>query len=319
LAELPELRYLAESGYFLNLASGESVRKFLGANTPVGRALSRFANVQGRKSEQRIRQVLSEHGEAFEAAVNKINPRAWRAMAEAYGTTDARVIADRFLAERFELTADLPTAMRAFDAARTIGKSAVEETVWQAWRTTFEQASRQAFTTHFFRPQRGWLERSLNHPYLGIYPLSYQTKVFTEFARFLVKRPFRLRAPLVGLQALERTQEAIIGAVADDAEFRQYLEDHPDSLYLMFALIPGDPTNLGAGAPAWARHVSEDVSEGRKVDIPRELQDSASYAFGAVRGPVTMAEGLGEVAEDVYELLERAAREWDGQAPPRGG
>jgi hypothetical protein len=314
LAELPELRYLAESGYFLNLASGDAVRRYVGSNTTVGRALSRFANVQGRKAEARIRQVLAEHGEEFQAAVQKINPRAWQTMTEAYGTTDARVIADRFLAERFELTGDIGSAMAAFDAARSIGKSPVEETLWQAWRQTFEHASRQAFTTHFFRPERGWLERTLNHPYLGLYPLSYQAKVFGEFTRFLVKRPFGLRAPLVGLQALQRTQEATVAAIADDSEFRQWIEDHPDSLYLMFALIPADPTNLGAGAPAWARHISGDLKTGHKIDLGREAQDTAGYALGVVRGPVTIGEGLGEIGQDVFELLDRAARAW-GEKP----
>ena len=322
LTDLPELRYLAESGYVLHLASGESVKRFLGVNTPVGRALARFSDVAGKKDAARIRQVLSEHGPEFKRAVETINPRAWRAMEDAYGTKDPRIIADRFMAERFAIGPgeDVADAMRAFDAAwQPTDSSAAAETVWQAWRSTFEQASRQAFQTHFFRPQRGWLERTANHPYLGIYPLSYMAKVGVEFTRFLLRRPFGLDAPLVGFTAVEKVQRAYVAAVADDREFRAWLQDHPDAMYLATALIPGDPTSLGMGAPAWARHVSEDATAGRDITVEtvgREVQDSAGYAFGAVRGPVTLAEGaidLVGAAGDVFAILDRAAREYDGQ------
>jgi hypothetical protein len=88
---------------------------------------------------------------------------------------------------------------------------------------------------------------------------------------------------------------------------------------LAFALIPGDPTNLGAGAPAWARHVSEDAKAGKDITadtLGREAIDTAGYAFGAVRGPVTIAEGLADLpdmASDVFSMLEQAARQYDGQ------
>jgi hypothetical protein len=318
LVELPELRYLADAGYFLNIASGQSVRRFVGQNTPVGRALGRFSNVQAQKNDARIAQVLSEHGDEFKAAVEQINPRAWRTMTEAYGTTDPREVARRYLAERLAIgpAEDADAALAAFDAARTMGTTTADETVWQAFRSTFEQASRRAFKTHYFNPQRGWLERSLNHPYLGIYPLSYMYgKVLPEFARFLIRRPFGLDAPLVGYAAVERVQQAALGALAEDDEFRAWVETNPDALYLMAQLIPGDPTRLGAGAPAWARHISEDASEGRPITaetVGREAIDTAGYAFGAVRGPVTIAEGLADLGDDVFGQLERAAKEWDG-------
>jgi hypothetical protein len=66
---------------------------------------------------------------------------------------------------------------------------------------------------------------------------------------------------------------------------------------------------------AWARHVSEDAAEGQPITaetVGREAIDTAGYAFGAVRGPVTIAEGLDDLGDDVFGQLERAAREWDG-------
>ena len=140
-----------------------------------------------------------------------------------------------------------------------------EETIWQGFRAAFEETSRQAFKTHYFNPRRGWLERSINHPYLGIYPVSYMYgKVLPEFARFLLVRPFGLRAPLVGYSALHKLQQAVVIRIQEDPEgFGKFLEDNKDAIYLVNLLLPGDPTNLGAGAPAWARHIVRDVAEGK--------------------------------------------------------
>lgn len=331
LVELPELRYLSEAGYVLDLSGGKAVERFVGLNTPIGRAMARFANVAERKSAARIRQVLSEHGESFRDGVQTINPKFWQRMTEAYGTSDPRVIADRFLAERWSIGPgeNIDEAMDAFDAAtrRAFADDATSQTVWAAWRATFEETSRAAFKTHFFTPQRGWLERTLNHPLLGLYPLSYQAKVASEFARFMLRRPFGLDAPLVGGLAVTRIQQAFLGALAEDPEFRAWAEEHEDAAYFLANLVPGTPASLGFGAPAWLRHVAQDAAAGRDISVAtvgRELQDTGSYHFGRpISGPVQMAEGvadLGGIASDIFSTLDRAAAEYDGQfGPPLQG
>lgn len=325
LAELPEFKYMTEAGYFLNIAGGKSFERFVGQNDKLGRALSRFADIQSRKGAMRVAQVLAEHGEEFKGAVQQINPKLWRTMEEAYGTTDPRLIADKFLTERMALTSgDLEEVTKAFDAAKPAGafEGPAGETVWQAFRDSFRQSSAQAFKTHFFTPERGWLERSVNHPFLGLYPLSYMLKVASEFSRFLLARPFGLKAPLAGAAALERTQQAFMGAYVDDPDFRKWLDDNKDATYLANLLLPGQPTQLGAGLPAWARHISGDLAQGKAITgdtITREAMDTASYSLAA---PVnafntTVAAGadIGSMAQDVFANLERAAREYDGQFP----
>lgn len=377
LAEQPEFRYLAQAE-MLSIAGQRVTTQFMGANTAVGRAMGRFANIAGRKNDAMVRQVMFEHGDEFKEAVQTINPKFWRRMEEAYGTTDARVIADRFLHERMVLGANenIDEAMGLIDEATaglkatlddavirpgqeaasqaanvrvSLAKggseasggamkaegalpSAASDMVLQAFKDSFRKQSNIAFQTHFFNPQRGWLERSLNHPYLGLYPLSYMWgKVLPEFMRFLVKRPFGVDAPLVGAVNLERVQQAYLGALADDPEFRAYIEENENAIYFANLLFPGNPTNMTVNAPAWARHVAEDVGAGRKITgetVTREIADSAAYATGPAYD-LTQAAKVGAdlvgMGEDIFANLDRAAAQFDGQfpqgapRPPLGG
>lgn len=320
LADLPDFQYLTEAGYFLHLAGNGAVTKTMGRNTILGKALARFPNVKAFKERNRAAQVFAEHGENFQNAVNDINPRFWRAMTEAYKTTDARIIADRFLQERMALASgNMDEAMAVFDAAKPIMNGHDAETVWQAFRESFRQSSEQAFKTHYFNPTRGFLERTINHPYLGIYPASYMWgKVLPEFARFLLVRPFGLNAPLVGYAALTRVQQTVLAQVAADPEFAKALEANKDLVYLVEALVPGSPTNLPAHLPAWARHLSADALSGRKIDPEsiaiREAGDMAQYSFGPYRTLSTVLKGLGD-AGDIFAQLTRAAEEYDNVFP----
>lgn len=327
LAEQPEFRYLTMAEY-LNLAGDRLLTKYVGTNTPIGRAMSFGSNIQLRKNEARIAQVLSEHGDEFREAVNAVNPRAWRAMEEAYSTTDPRAIADAFLKERLRIGAheNIDEAMAAIDAIGNPLAGPEGELVWQAFKDSFRKSSIRAFQTHFFNPQRGWLERTINHPYLGIYPLSYMWgKVLPEFSRFLLARPFGVAAPGLGFDHLARVQQAYLGALADDPEFSQFIADNGDAIYFAQMMFPGDPTNLTANAPAWLRHVGADISAGRSLDldtVAREVEDTGSYALA---GPVKDITSFSTAASDLIGSLDRvlanldkAARQYDGQFPLSG-
>lgn len=370
LSEQPEFRYLTEAN-FLNIAGTRQVTEFMGANSRFGQAMGRFANIASRKEVARIRQTVFEHGEDFRDAVQKINPKFWRAMEEAYETTDPRIIADRFLAERLALGPgeNIDEAMAlideaagtriqaAYDAGDTAagqaeniaegvrrggsaasggavkaGEAALptsaSDMVLQAFKDSFREASNRAFQTHFFNPQRGWLERTLNHPYLGLYPLSYMWgKVLPEFARFLLKRPFGMDAPLVGAVALARVQQAYVGALADDPEFAAYMQENEDAIYFANLLFPGNPTNLTVNAPAWLRHVTEDAAAGNLDDpgktITREIVDSGSYATGPIHDLTSINEAgsdLVGIGEDIFAALTRSAQQYDNmfsQGAPR--
>lgn len=325
LSQLPEVRHFTEAGHFLHLWGSEAITRAMGGDTLLGRALQRVPNVAASKGRAQAAQIISEHGAAFEDAVNTINPKFWKAMTEAYGTTDARAVSQAFMAERFDLI-DPAAALRRFDGImpKTFA-SADEETVWQAFRESLRATSQQAFKTHYFDARRGWLERSINHPYLGLYPASYMWgKVLPEFARFLLVRPFGLNAPLLGARAYQRVQEAVTARLAGDPDFAKAVDDNPDLLYAFATLMPAMPNDLPANLPAWARHLSNDVTSGKPIDpqtfLTREATDAAAYAFGPSRSLGVAAGALGDLGDlgtDLMTNLTRAAEQLDAQFPRR--
>jgi hypothetical protein len=324
LGQSDEFRYLTEQGYVLSIASGRVAQATLG-KVAFGDRIARFADIASMKDRARLAQVFHDYGDDFAEFVNRVNPRAWRTMTEAYGTTVPGQVAEAFLKERMALASgNIDEAMAAFDAVRPAALSGPDgETIWQAFRDSFRHTSEQAFATHFFRVNRGWLERTLNHPFLGLYPLSYMYgKVLPEFARFLFLRPFGLNAPLLGIDAYHRVQQTVAAVVANDPDLRKTFEENPEFGYFVAMLIPGDPANLTVRAPGWARHIAENVAEGQPVTpgmVTDELADSAGYALGGLKYSIDIfseaAESGRNIGEDLFFRLDKAAKEFDGMYP----
>ena len=75
-----------------------------------------------------------------------------------------------------------------------------EYRIMEVLRMALLQAEEEAHRVHYYKRGRSWLERSINHPYLGMYPASYMWgKVLPEMIRFLVAKPFGVEAPMAGL------------------------------------------------------------------------------------------------------------------------
>ena len=283
--------------------------------------------IQSTPETQAAQQQLNEAERAF----YRDNPTASLAALEAEGKLPAEIAAARQQVN--ELIMNAPArlgddAVPGQGAPATIGTTpstaiynADEEMVWQAFKSSLRTEAKVSFRTHYFNTQRSWFERSLNHPYLGLYPASYMWgKVLPEFARFLLMRPFGVRAPLVGLESVERLQQRVETAMAEDDSFAKYLSEHPDLIYAFEMMVPALPTNMPANFPAYARHISQDLQAGRKVDletVAREMSDSAGYAFGGMRTLSVTANALNDVlgmGGDLYTELAKGAAIYDGQA-----
>ena len=321
----PEYKTLEGAEYVTRLAGDAAVTRSFGPNTLIGKALSRF-DVKGTKEANRIAQIAGENPEAFKSAVQDVNPDLWRVMEQAYNTTDAAAITRAFVGERLALTGgDGANAARMLNAVKPRFSSADEETVWQAFRAAFEESAQKAFTTHYFNPARGALERSLNHPYLGLYPLSYMWgKMVPEFARFLLARPFGLNAPLLGYAAASRVQQGILASIATDPKgFGEWIKDHQGAIYLGNLLLPATPTDFPVNAPAYARHAITGKLGGnglyRKGDlagrIGGELGDMISN-LGPLRdaklGLEAGASFIGDAQPPLQDQLDNAAKMLDG-------
>lgn len=285
-----------------------------------------FKDILSRKNANLYKQVVTEHPEAFHDTILKFyGSHVWKTMTDAYGTTDPAQVVRSFMDERYALMLDDGgTALTELLAKGKLAfgdqLDADMETVWQAYATSLEKVTKQAHATHFFKQDRNIIERSLNHPYLGIYPLSYMAKVGQEFARFMLVRPFGLKAPLAGYNAVARVQRAIIVQQQVDPEgFGKWMESNKDALYFLNIMMPGLPTNLPANAPAIVRHMADAQNAGTDpfARVAKDFPTDALGNIGIGRDVSTLVPALDAVAGDIHGLLDAASNAFDGMFGPK--
>jgi hypothetical protein len=323
-------RSVFEAGYATWAAGTEAMAKALGPASRRGQLLDklfpgRVGGLSGFKQKQATLQAFRMMPEEFRSAIAEISPDAWTAMEQAYKTTDAATIAQSFLKERFAMAEGQRALGFEIDAVKAAGKlpDAATETALQAYEWALRKASDQAYKTQFFNPSRGWLERTLNHPYLGLYPLSYMWgKVVPEFARFLFAKPFGLNAPMLGYDAAQHVRNTMLLQM-QDPEFAKQMDQNKGAIYLVQLLLPATPENIPVNAPAWSRHLIDAQATGKKFDFAREAA-SLPQNIGVLRVIPTLEAGLGPslsgalgaisgaVGDRLNSDLDRSAALYDG-------
>lgn len=116
-----------------------------------------------------------------------------------------------------------------------------------------------AFRLTYFARNRSWLERSVNHPFFGIYPSSYMWgKIAPEVIRFVAKEPFGLKTGAMAM-GLHNVQKSIAIQREYDPEFDALVEKlgHSQALWFLGYLLPATPWELGAAAPSFMRDVAQ--------------------------------------------------------------
>jgi hypothetical protein len=152
----------------------------------------------------------------------------------------------------------------------------------------------EAHKTHYFARGRTFIERSVNHPYLGYYPASYMWgKVIPELVRFLVREPFGIKAPLWGYSMAQHVSEAFQLQLNTDPEFRDFLKTHPQFIRFFQMMLPGTPWDIPVNMPAWMRHTAREEARNQIREMTgeelkhaqplNEIANSANYAFGIGR------------------------------------
>lgn len=175
-----------------------------------------------------------------------------------------------------------------------------EEAAYQAARFALSRAEENAFTLHYYKRGRNFLERSINHPYFGLYPASYMWgKVLPELVRFLVKTPFGIDAPLGGLALSNNIYRQVMVQQQFDEDFRQQMIERTDMFHLLALLTPALPWEIPVNAPLWTRRVAEadatHVAELAAGDVDSPMMDPdqfakmteemLTYAFGPAQVP----------------------------------
>jgi len=133
-----------------------------------------------------------------------------------------------------------------------------------------------------FKSDRSWLERSLNHPYFGLYPLSYMWgKILPEMVEFLALRPFGLKTPWVAADMVNTMYQHTMNQMENDPELKQFMAENEDAFRAIGMLVPGVPWDLPVNSPLWLRRYVEGVATNLQKDIDGEQPEdySAWQAF----------------------------------------
>jgi hypothetical protein len=172
------------------------------------------------------------------------------------------------------------------------------------WRTELIKGTRRADTIQYFATQRSWFERSLNHPYLGIYPYSYMTrKAIPAMMRLLFLTPERVATfglgkggrvmPLTGLNSWGDIVEWADNRSNTDSSFLDSLALDDAFLYILQTLSPVTPDSMGfATIPTYLkRSLAQPGYRGKDIgvgDLARGLLTGAGEqvlrgtAFGQI-------------------------------------
>lgn len=186
-----------------------------------------------------------------------------------------------------------------------------EEMLLQAFRQSLKDANDAANRIHFYNPNRSAFERSLNHPYLAFYPLSYMVgKVVPEFSRALFfKFPFtNVTRPFAGYEIVHEVSDFIAMKIEEDPKFADVLLKS-DFLFILKQLFPGVPGDISVSAPRWANRYYAQLQRSQRPAQGGREPASADLGY-AIRGIAEQAKDQGLFGN--IELFGGAVSEaWD--------
>ena len=206
--------------------------------------------------------------------------------------------------------------------------SVEHEIMRQTAKQTLRSAWDEAFGTHYYRKDRSWLERSVNHPYIGVYPASYMWgKVLPELFRFLALRPFGFETPLLAWNVLREVSDTMRYQSETNDDLKEFLSQNERAFMLINMLFPALPTEVPANVSLPVRRIAEQglmnqmkfakgIDYGDKrgqvhaVDYLAGLEDAVNYAIG----PLGALRTGGEMVEMGFAAM-RGDEEEEGAAP----
>jgi hypothetical protein len=147
-----------------------------------------------------------------------------------------------------------------------------------------------AFRLQYFARERTWFERSINHPFFGIYPASYMWgKIAPELIRFVARTPFGVQTGAM-LNSFADVQKAIAIQREYDPEFDAAIEKIGSSQALWFLgyLLPAVPWDISAAMPSYARNIAQ-----------QGLDNEARVARGEAAKPIDISVPLQKVSDYV--------------------
>jgi hypothetical protein len=261
--------------------------------------------------------------------INRMGPGKLEELASHYGVTSADQAVERLLAD-YLLQADPIRFAQVVKAegkmARTLAEKALKEvgvnaedamdiaaSTIAAYETTLLRASRAADKAQYFSSHRSWLERSLNHPFLGVYPYSYMTqKAIPGLLKLFFKTPIPKKfgknviAPGLGYYTWNKVVEEINDSINSDRGLISDIVTNDALMYLLTTLLPVTPDGMGFNMPAWIRRgviqpgaAGKDINAGELSKIPQRLIEQIGQ--GTILGQSSTLLGGIQSAQDITQ------------------
>jgi hypothetical protein len=266
------------------------------------------------KEKEIARDLMADRfaAQEFIAALNQTYPEIMPKMMQHFGVSSSEDALRLLLEESIiktdpnllakRIADDMPTmiglsvkgltdgGMALADAQRLVGLFT------GVWSTQLLKGTRRADTLQYFATQRSWLERSINHPYLGIYPYSYMTrKAIPAMMRlmFLTPGPNGKILPLTGLNAWGDLVEWADNRSNTDSSFLDQLAIDDAFLYILQTVIPVTPDSMGfATIPTYIkRTLVQPAARGKEIGIG----DFAEGIFGGAAEQVVRGTAFGQI------------------------
>lgn len=157
-------------------------------------------------------------------------------------------------------------------------------------RNIMARSMEAAAKEQLYNPYKSAFERTLNHPFLGVYPVSYMYgKMLPVFYNSLFRyAPFTGEyAPMLGFRRLNVLVEHTQAALEDNPGLQKIISTRTPLINYLNALLPGVPTDVGASLPYWLRQgVLRQAYEGNYENIPGATADAIKTSVERSIGPL---------------------------------
>jgi hypothetical protein len=174
------------------------------------------------------------------------------------------------------------------------------------------RGTRTADRYQYFSAYRSWFERSINHPFLGVYPYSYMTQKAIPWmlrAMFMPKIGGYVR-PGFGYINYMRIQEFLAVDANTDRSFMTTIAELRPAWYALNIMIPATPQNMGFALPSFVRQgILRPAAEGQPIDFEQLSKVPGMIGETVVRGTALGQAGAflgaaGAFGEGVQKELE---------------
>jgi len=260
-------------------------------------------------------------------AMGKYAPEYMPLMAEHYGITNSNDLVTALLEDI--MVASNPAVLEArlgAEAAKTAGlyertllevgmepskAREVAAVAYGVWSDSLVRATRVADKMQYFSPYRSWFERSINHPFLGIYPYSYMTQ---KAIPAILKLMFAPRIggwvhPGMGYINYMRFREMVMQNTEGNKDFISEVLHSPELGWVLNIMIPAMPESLGFSAPTWMKNsIVRPALQGQGAQLYKAPQELAkTVAGGTVLG---QAASFGEAYASINKPLSQDIKDF---------